>query len=101
MFLRRSDNLTDLQNYTKVKWYCWLTHIFVRNANNIKKGNYCLDCGYGKELIWHSRYYCPNCKSGELFVDDNRAYMKDKPYGYFCLDCKRSFIISDKELDNL
>lgn len=29
-------------------WFCWLVHIFVRNANNIKKGNYCLDCGYGK-----------------------------------------------------
>lgn len=49
------------------------------------------------ELIWHSRYYCPNCKSGEIFVNDNEAYMNDKPYGYYCKDCKMSFYISTEE----
>ena len=57
----------------------------------MKKGlNYKLDL---EDMNFHAVFYCPNCKHIDLMVDSDTHYINKKPYGYYCLKCKRRFSI--------
>jgi DNA-directed RNA polymerase subunit RPC12/RpoP len=64
----------------------------------IKSLKYDLDLN---KMSWHSQYYCPNCQSKNLMVDNDEKCINHKPYAYYCRDCGSRFIIEQIQITKI